>query len=376
MIPFEFPCGHTCDVQCGKLYAGTVECSKPCEEILPCGHRCRGRCGRCRSKGEHSPCTEPCPFVLECGHQCSRPCSHNTRSDSEADHKCQTMLTEECPRCHEQVTFWCGSEPECETPCNEILPCGHKCKGRCSECFRSGHKPCDEKCCFEFPCGHKCEHQCTPAHQHLLCEHQACVHFRTSDPLECLKRRCRQCKMKFDSGPSCVTRCRCQCRRKCKKCGQRCQALTNEECAIFCKHHLGEKNRPDGLVFLFHDHHWMPLEEAERAVITQFRQMIRGESDTPVPVTALKCPCSPDCHIHITESVLFSFKILETWETLKQIEQKSETVIAENPEIAFAHKVGWFKCSCGKLIPHAYDDESSLLVTCPSCGKVRGAQFE
>ena len=408
MIPFEFPCGHTCDVRCGDLTAGTAICSKPCEEILPCGHRCPGTCGQCRSKGQHSPCMEPCPFVLECGHRCSKPCCHNQGigeaahsdshqhelhndhaisddSDSEREanremimkHICQTMLTEECPRCHNQVTFQCGSEPECKTPCNEILPCGHECKGRCSECFRSGHRPCNEHCCFEFPCGHKCEHQCTPEHQHLLCEHQACAHFRSSNPLQCLKYPCRQCKMQFDSGPSCVKRCRCQCARKCKKCGQRCQALANEQCAIFCKHHLGEENKPDsGLVFVFHDKHWMPLEEAERAVMTQFREMILGESDIPVPVTALKCPCSPDCHIHITESVLFSFQILETWSTLQKIEQQSKDVIAQNPEIAFGHKVGWFICPCGELIPHSYNDESSLLITCPHCGNVRGTQFE
>ena len=408
MIQFEFPCGHTCDVRCGDLTAGTAICSKPCEEILPCGHRCPGTCGQCRSKGQHSPCMEPCPFVLECGHRCSKPCCHNQGigeaahsdshqhelhndhaisddSDSEREanremimkHICQTMLTEECPRCHKQVTFQCGSEPECKTPCNEILPCGHECKGQCWECFRSGHTPCNEYCCFEFPCGHKCEHQCTPEHQHLLCEHKACANFRSSNPLQCLKYPCRQCKMQFDSGPSCVKRCRCQCARKCKKCGQRCQALANEQCAIFCKHHLGDENKPDsGLVFVFHDKHWMPLEEAERAVMTQFREMILGESDIPVPVTALKCPCSPDCHIHITESVLFSFQILETWSTLQKIEQLSKDVIAQNPEIAFGHKVGWFICPCGELIPHSYNDESSLLITCPHCGNVRGTQFE
>ena len=379
-------CGHTCTVLCYQETEGSACCSQRCEFILPCGHQCPEECGACRSAGHHGACNAQCDHVCSCGHQCSLQCGHSE------EHDCHVEVTEPCPVCEREVTHFCGKPLVCRNPCQYILPCGHKCPGRCNVCSVKGHQICNKECGFVFPCGHKCRHKCrdTPkdGHQHYFCEDEVCKQLRDKDTLTCLHTPCQVCKMKFGNGPCCPMRCRCRCQQKCKECGEPCMALANEKCAFFCDHHLGKANKPgkNELVFVFHDKHWMPYDEAQRAIVQQYCDFITGDSDIPHPVQALTCPCQDNgkaCQYPIIESVAFSVQIKETMDLLRLAEAKGRRQLREDRDKFEKHeytmpvpKFMWCVCSCGELIAHEYTDEATIVVTCPQCGQVRGTQFE
>ena len=165
-------------------------------------------------------------------------------------------------------------------------------------------------------------------------------------------------------------------------------ALANEKCAFFCDHHLGKANKPgkNELVFVFHDKHWMPYDEAQRAIVQQYCDFITGDSDIPHPVQALTCPCQDNgkaCQYPIIESVAFSVQIKETMDLLRLAEAKGRRQLREDRDKFEKHeytmpvpKFMWCVCSCGELIAHEYTDEATIVVTCPQCGQVRGTQFE
>ena len=259
------------------------------------------------------------------------------------------------------------------------------------------HQVCNKACSFVFPCGHKCRHKCgdTPedGHQHYFCEDKVCVQLRHQNTLKCLHTPCKVCGMEFDKGPYCPMRCECRCEQKCKVCGEPCMALANEKCAFFCDHHLGKANKPDKnkLVFVFHDKHWMPYDEAERAIVEQYCNFTTGDSDTPYPVQALTCPCQDKgkaCQYPIIESVAFSVQIKETMDLLRLIEEKGVIKCArfnrvfQKPSRSNlcvplpVPKFMWCVCPCGELIAHEYVDDHTVVVTCPHCGCARGNTFE
>lgn len=186
--------------------------------------------------------------------------------------------------------------------------------------------------------------------------------------------------MKFDTGPACPRRCRCRCQRTCEKCGAKCMALANEKCAFFCEHHLGKKNDPPTLAFVFHGDHWMPYNDAESEIIAQFQRIVIGESDEPVPVQALECPY-PGCHHRLSESVAFSVQIKESTDLLRVTENRGLQMLHEDQALGDAYvmpvpKFMWCVCQCGELIAHKYTGDGPILVTCPHCGRIRGQQFE
>ena len=76
------------------------------ESCAPCKDRCQFDCGH-RPCGK--PCSEPCDV---CSFPCRWFCAH---------HRCQLPCHQPCVR------------PPCDHPCNNILPCRHRCIGLCGE---------------------------------------------------------------------------------------------------------------------------------------------------------------------------------------------------------------------------------------------------
>ncbi|XP_044076765.1 NFX1-type zinc finger-containing protein 1-like, partial [Siniperca chuatsi] len=142
----------------------------PCQKLLHCGHPCDSLCGE--------PCTSKCKvkvtLKLRCGHSQQDACFYKTQKE----------------------------EPECRTPCEHQLKCGHACGGNCGKCYQGR---------FHFPCLHQCERL-------LICSHK-CRETCTRDFPPC-QRPCENC---------CI-------HSKCMKpCGQPC-ALCIEPCAWQCPH--------------------------------------------------------------------------------------------------------------------------------------------
>ena len=143
-----WPCGHHVSIACS---ATPNDCFHPCETTLECGHTCSGTCGECRMGRIHKRCQLHCGRVLICSHSCmSRckescpPCSakcENLCGHSECPEKCG----EPCTPCHEECLWKCPHHActkkcsemcerlRCNEPCNQVLSCGHDCRGLCKE---------------------------------------------------------------------------------------------------------------------------------------------------------------------------------------------------------------------------------------------------
>ena len=144
----DWLCGHLVSIACS---ATPNDCFHPCEATLECGHTCSGTCGECRMGRIHKRCKLHCGRVLICSHSCmSRckescpPCSakcENLCGHSECPEKCG----EPCTPCHEECLWKCPHHActkkcsemcerlRCNEPCNQVLSCGHDCRGLCKE---------------------------------------------------------------------------------------------------------------------------------------------------------------------------------------------------------------------------------------------------
>lgn len=176
-----------------------------------------------------------------------------------------------------------GAATTCERRCNTVLPCGHKCAGRCGECvsfkklhdthlvpmllpdsFMMGvaHHPCMEVCNRNLPCGHLCEEFCCqgcPPCSHVC----TCIEDRERIRLHNRKQRereittfdthtCSSCPFRGTCLQPCEWACPhytcpnpcgdpCQrppCNRRCTKtlpgCGHQCVGLCSEICPSLC----------------------------------------------------------------------------------------------------------------------------------------------
>ena len=170
-------CGHICHQLCHPLEMhadGRVTCSELCGRNLPCGHTCKDPCGkRC------GPCQQELEMIkLECGHDFLPRCSTT-------EPKCDFTVSktplecghEKVVKCHEQDTA-----DVCVEKCSHNLPCGHPCRGKCSECSSSGaHQPCTATCGKLLSCLHQClatchEGDCPLCNQECKksCQHGPC----------------------------------------------------------------------------------------------------------------------------------------------------------------------------------------------------------
>ncbi|XP_016333043.1 NFX1-type zinc finger-containing protein 1-like isoform X2 [Sinocyclocheilus anshuiensis] len=179
------PCGHPCKAACGEsctaqckvrvqmqLKCGHVQeepcfisrdhkrepnCKTKCGTTLECGHPCPGTCHGCLQGRLHKACTHKCQQTLVCSHQCREPCVRDcppcsVRCENRCVHSvCMKTCGQTCAPCNEPCEWQCPhhsctklchepcDRPPCSVPCNNTLPCGHRCIGLCGD-------PCPNKC--------------------------------------------------------------------------------------------------------------------------------------------------------------------------------------------------------------------------------------
>jgi len=67
------------------------------------------------------------------------------------------MVCEKNPKHKYEVKCCQRDEIGCQEPCSVLLPCQHRCTGKCGECvFNEHHKICRDRCVKTLTCGHRC----------------------------------------------------------------------------------------------------------------------------------------------------------------------------------------------------------------------------
>ncbi|EZG72218.1 putative NF-X1 finger and helicase domain protein [Gregarina niphandrodes] len=267
--PKPLGCGHKCSNKCHPDWAhALVPCLVPCSAApFDCGHPCPKRCGQ--------PCPDRCEILLnvditlqDCGHRLTKiacwehrqffatptaPLGSTTLGTTAlgtttALYKCRERVAHKFVFCgHEQeVECWRAAPggAECAHMCGQLLPCGHSCAERCSDCTVSGCVPglCSELCGRAYddcshtcaalchgdidcaPCGAPCVRGCTHGPCRALCS-QPCTPCTKPCIAHCVHSSCSMpCSAPCDR-PLCNTRC-----EKPLACGHRCPSVCGEPC--------------------------------------------------------------------------------------------------------------------------------------------------
>ena len=255
-------CGHTAKTECWKAKYKTLlkdECSLPCKKVLECGHVCQEVCKK--------PCTTQCKKVVEkrwpCGHRLKRKCFQTKNMEKyPCNDKCLRKLS---------CGHWCTNS--CSEPCSTCrkkssrkYPCGHSTKIPCNSTTED--YPCKKECTVELSCGHRCSGRCGDCYSsrmHAICIYDVKVfhYYGRSETVPCagLSCLCRQ-EQQLPCCPShggdytqcrepcrwdcphfhCTNECREECDRPpcnqpCKKrlpCGHQCPGVCGEPCLSVC----------------------------------------------------------------------------------------------------------------------------------------------
>ena len=167
-------------------------CMRDCGMRLDCGHVCRLKCHPRDLKHEEYKCTKRCLQILcNLQHQCPKLCHEECT-------KCEVLVEKTIPNCgHKQMVKCHVPETKfiCHEPCQEILPCGHKCRTVCGkecttmcteiipsrlwpdcghylsiECFRCPDTfPCNVQVEKRLPCGHAVTMDCSGDIKRMRC---------------------------------------------------------------------------------------------------------------------------------------------------------------------------------------------------------------
>ncbi|KAK6740377.1 hypothetical protein RB195_008690 [Necator americanus] len=211
VVSVALDCGHLTNVVCSAL--STAVCGERCEKMLKCGHQCSNGCGK--------PCANVCREPVElsnkiCGHTWKIPCD-------------EAKITQACPM-----------------PCQEVLPCGHKCADRCGQPCTVD---CRKKVRRDLKCGHSiivacCEDESEKQCQVLMireldrCGHSVMIPCHAgTDSSYCSA----VCGKNLTCGHKCMKNCGecfvaggCKCESTCGKvmsCGHRC----SKKCGVPCE---------------------------------------------------------------------------------------------------------------------------------------------
>ncbi|ELU05196.1 hypothetical protein CAPTEDRAFT_135240 [Capitella teleta] len=265
-------CNHVQMVPC-HMIAGKFGCMMPCAKILACGHVCPKSCGECLAKKSST-------IKLQCGHEKEKKCPLNPAHCFKA-------------RCHD------FQHARCDCLCGETLPCGHSCKGRCSDCKENGqHASCKEvSYSHRLPCDHISVLCCGEVNKSCTkwcersCEHTQCDHSCKDACERCNAPCCWRCKhdeCHHDCWKPCT---RDPCNEECPlilPCGHPCCGLCGEECPQICRechpdiHNLISKGKESRLVML------SPCLDVFRVhVLDKEMNKLRTECR---PIQPLKCP--------------------------------------------------------------------------------------
>ncbi|XP_030831940.1 NFX1-type zinc finger-containing protein 1 [Strongylocentrotus purpuratus] len=226
-------CGHEIIEKC----CHNSKCSEVVEKTLPCGHNLKMICS---TEVETVVCKARCSKELPCGHICKERCGVDCTEN------CTEMITRDDWPCGHEVTVKCCDESDaCYIACEEILICGHKCKGTCGKCSQGRyHHPCIETCKKKLVCGHecalKCGAPCLSCKMKCLrrCRHSQCKH-PCSEPCDVCTKRCNWKCEHHECKTLCCEPCdRPPCNKPCskkRKCGHPCIGLCGEICPNKCR---------------------------------------------------------------------------------------------------------------------------------------------
>ena len=259
------PCGHVVYVECCNRKTDII-CQRPCRKRLSCHHMCSARCCdpctlkctapvkiklpfkhrsmaiECCKVGASggNPCNTQCDRQLKCGHRCAKLCGE--------DCMCATMVLSECTSCGGVVHVLCSSKYDpasCRHNCKVTLLCGHKCSGRCGQCYSSRmHQSCPYSVKVKHFCGNlsspvPCiglEHQCGQMYT-VRCPHSEVTLRCPETPPKCTQPCAWKCEHH-----SCTKLChemcdRPPCNMRCTlslQCGHKCESLCGEPCLSVC----------------------------------------------------------------------------------------------------------------------------------------------
>lgn len=152
-------------------------CMMQCEFRLQCGHVCEQLCHPKDSAHEEYKCRKPCEKNLcEFGHKCKKVCYKDCGV-------CRALVKKMIPSCGHEQLIPCHLDPDefsCLEPCEKRLACDHLCDKKCGEaCANECSAPVEKDW---SSCGHRCETKChidptisscnSPCREMLLCGHE------------------------------------------------------------------------------------------------------------------------------------------------------------------------------------------------------------
>ena len=335
------PCKHSIVVECKNsskikvdaLLQGSYQCDEPCEKALKCGHKCRKKCSqpctdmckfrvmyRCRNGHTAKipcyekqnptlipPCDSPCNQKLSCGHVCKNRCGENCTE------YCPEIVNKKCLCGHWHKTK-CGDTDgkcTCTKDCNETLKCGHKCSGKCRDCFTKRiHTPCPFEVQINRFCGHfgtvPCvgmQDRCTKICQLSVCPHEGkpCTHYcgeicsyKCTEVCisECLHHKCLQSCSDICEESSCDKPC-----LKTLKCRHHCPGLCGEKCLSTCMicdpKKFREKAVGIGKKAKLESHCYIQLDCGDMFTVSYLTERFRPKHTESHLIAPLVCPkCS------------------------------------------------------------------------------------
>ncbi|KAL8365909.1 hypothetical protein RB595_004608 [Gaeumannomyces hyphopodioides] len=242
-------CGHQCSAKChSETMHNAFSCIQRCPRIrMTCAHSCPRLCGEACG-----PCQVPVSDVpLPCGHRVEKLRCYQTLDLGKIP--CKALVHRIVPGCGHIVEVACSVDVtatgfKCPTPCEEALPCGHKCPGSCGTCVPGEndvitHQPCSRQCARPYDtCGHVCKSKCHSGRPCTPCAHQCevrCAHSRCSLSCQqachpCIERCTWSCEHQGDCPMPCAAPCtRLPCNERCRKtlkCGHQCPSICGEAC--------------------------------------------------------------------------------------------------------------------------------------------------
>ena len=230
-ISLKLACGHMLEIKCYQKDSKFNVCKEKCSKLLPCGHPCTETCGK--------NCTSLCMKSLEKG----LPCGHKVEYEcykKDIEIKCTQKSVRRYP-CGHSSKIPCSSTVErypCKKNCKVFLSCGHRCSGKCGDCYSSRiHAVCIFEIRLRRFCGHSLTLPCAGLSD--SCDHGThqvpCTH--GEDYSKCgqlCSWDCKHYQCERECGEECE---RPPCNEACDKelsCGHSCPGLCGERCTTVC----------------------------------------------------------------------------------------------------------------------------------------------
>ncbi|KAI0106357.1 P-loop containing nucleoside triphosphate hydrolase protein [Hypoxylon sp. NC0597] len=248
-------CGHTCLSKChATTLHKAVKCLEPCQRLKEkCGHGCPRTCGE--------PCEEECSTVLK-GQMLHLPCGHSLispqcwQAQAPSKVRCYERVTKTVPGCNHRVQVPCREDVTkdcfiCQTPCGQILSCGHACEASCKACrtrvngevVAEKHEACTSICGRNYStCKHACSQKCHPGKNcppcgmpcEEQCSHSKCPKTCSEPCTPCAMAKCSSTCPHSECTMPCAAPCNwIPCSKRCGQflsCGHQCPSICGEVC--------------------------------------------------------------------------------------------------------------------------------------------------